>query len=168
MEKPYKIFGICTDIMKKGGEPIIRDGKKVNGAVGWYRVVNPIEKLGGDVAIGTYVMMECGADQVLVEDAYFVITENFASSESAAHDIVAIIPGVGTMGMNEVILCSQLTTTEIRVFAQRYPDDDVTWATVNSFPVILQPGWQIGFRIATGAITAGAGKLVVKIAKSFV
>jgi len=59
MEKPYKssykVLGIATDVMKRDGEPILIKGQKIAGAVGWYRVINPIKKLGGQVEIGLYV-----------------------------------------------------------------------------------------------------------------
>ena len=46
MEKPYKssykVLGIATDVMKRDGEPILIKGQKIAGAVGWYRVINPI------------------------------------------------------------------------------------------------------------------------------
>lgn len=48
----YQVVGICTDTILKDGEPLLKDGKRQHGAVGWYRIVNPIKKLGGEVIIG--------------------------------------------------------------------------------------------------------------------
>lgn len=52
----YKIFGIITDIIKKDGKVILnKKGEKQYGAIGWYRVMNPLKKLGADVTIGNSV-----------------------------------------------------------------------------------------------------------------
>lgn len=48
-----KVFGICTDILAKDGKHILDEkGNRQFGAIGWYRVVNPLCKLGFDVAVG--------------------------------------------------------------------------------------------------------------------
>lgn len=62
-ENKYKVFGICTDIIKKGGE-VVKDekGNLQHGAIGWYRVVNPLKKLGANITIGNTI-------QATVEDA---------------------------------------------------------------------------------------------------
>ena len=53
MQSKHKIFGICTDTVQKGGKILLKDGKRQYGAVGWYRIVNPLEKMGANIAIGT-------------------------------------------------------------------------------------------------------------------
>lgn len=52
MRNKYRVVGICTDTITKNDVPILKNGKRQHGAVGWYRIVNPIEKLGGEVIIG--------------------------------------------------------------------------------------------------------------------
>lgn len=52
MEGKYTVVGICTDTVMKGDVPILKDGKRQHGAIGWYRIVNPIKKLGGNILIG--------------------------------------------------------------------------------------------------------------------
>lgn len=47
-----KVYGICTDTIIKNGEIVLIDGKRVCGAVGWYRVMNPLKKLGHEVTVG--------------------------------------------------------------------------------------------------------------------
>jgi len=51
MNKP-KIFGIATDTIRKGSEIVLVNGKRLYGAVGWYRIINPIKKLGGKCVVG--------------------------------------------------------------------------------------------------------------------
>ena len=48
----YRVLGICTDSVIKDGKPILKNGERQHGAVGWYRIVNPIKKLGGEVLVG--------------------------------------------------------------------------------------------------------------------
>lgn len=48
----YKVLGICTDTILKDGVPLLKDGKRQHGAVGWYRIVNPLKKLGAEIVIG--------------------------------------------------------------------------------------------------------------------
>ena len=49
------VYGICTDTIRKGDKIVLKDGKRIYGAVGWYRIVNPLEKLGCEVSIGQSV-----------------------------------------------------------------------------------------------------------------
>lgn len=51
----YKVFGIITDIIKKNDKYILLNGERQYGAVGWYRVMNPLKKLGALVSIGNAV-----------------------------------------------------------------------------------------------------------------
>ena len=51
----FKILGICTDTRKKNGIPLLRNGEKVYGATGWYRIVNPLKKLGANIEVGIIV-----------------------------------------------------------------------------------------------------------------
>jgi glycosyltransferase involved in cell wall biosynthesis len=51
----YKVLGICTDTIKKGDKIFIRNGERVYGAVGWYRIVNPLKKLGAEISVGHLV-----------------------------------------------------------------------------------------------------------------
>ena len=51
----YRVVGICTDTILKDGKPILKDGKRQHGAVGWYRIVNPLKKLGAEIIIGMIV-----------------------------------------------------------------------------------------------------------------
>lgn len=49
----YKVFASITDILKKDGELILNEkGEKQHGAIGWYRVMNPLKKLGANIIIG--------------------------------------------------------------------------------------------------------------------
>ena len=48
----HKVYGICTDSIIKGSETILVNGKRVYGAVGWYRVVNPMKHLGYEYTVG--------------------------------------------------------------------------------------------------------------------
>lgn len=50
-----KVFGICTDVLKEDGQEILKDGKRIHGAIGWYRIINPLEKLGYETTIGLKV-----------------------------------------------------------------------------------------------------------------
>ena len=55
MEK-YKILGLCTDVLKDNNIPILdKNGKKQSGAIGWYRVWNPLGKLGAHIEVGHFV-----------------------------------------------------------------------------------------------------------------
>lgn len=54
-ENKHKVFAIITDIIKKDGEYVLKDGKPQHGAIGWYRVVNPLKKLGADISIGNTI-----------------------------------------------------------------------------------------------------------------
>ena len=54
-ENKYKVFGIITDIIKKDGKVVLDKGEKQHGAIGWYRVMNPLKKLGADVTVGNAV-----------------------------------------------------------------------------------------------------------------
>ena len=51
MENKYRVLGICTDQNIKNGKVIYRTGDNY-GAVGWYRIVNPLRKLGADITVG--------------------------------------------------------------------------------------------------------------------
>lgn len=51
MSKP-KVFGIATDTIRRNGEMVLKNGKRMYGAVGWYRIVNPLKKLGAEISIG--------------------------------------------------------------------------------------------------------------------
>jgi len=55
MENKYKVLAICTDIVNKGGVDILKDGKRMHGAIGWYRIVNPLKRLGADINVGMTV-----------------------------------------------------------------------------------------------------------------
>jgi glycosyltransferase involved in cell wall biosynthesis len=50
--KQPKVYGIATDTIRKGDEIILVDGKRVYGAVGWYRIVNPMKHLGYEYTVG--------------------------------------------------------------------------------------------------------------------
>lgn len=51
-----KVFGIITDIIKKDGELVLNEkGEKQHGAIGWYRVMNPLKKLGATVTVGNVI-----------------------------------------------------------------------------------------------------------------
>ena len=50
--KKFKIFGIATDTITRNGKVVLQKGKKLYGAVGWYRIVNPLSKLGANIEIG--------------------------------------------------------------------------------------------------------------------
>ena len=54
MEKP-RVFGICTDTITKDGKLVLINRKRVCGAVGWYRIMNPLKKLGYETVIGMYI-----------------------------------------------------------------------------------------------------------------
>lgn len=43
-KNPYKVFGISTDSGRAGGEGTV-------GAIGWYRIINPLEKLGANISL---------------------------------------------------------------------------------------------------------------------
>ncbi len=51
----YSVFGIITDIIKKDGKVVLDKGERQHGAIGWYRVMNPLKKLGADITIGNTV-----------------------------------------------------------------------------------------------------------------
>lgn len=52
----FKVFAIITDIIKKDGELVLNEkGQKQHGAIGWYRVMNPLKKLGADITIGNVI-----------------------------------------------------------------------------------------------------------------
>jgi len=53
--KKFSILGICTDTRKKNGIPMLRNGEKIYGATGWYRIVNPLKKLGANIEVGIIV-----------------------------------------------------------------------------------------------------------------
>ena len=47
------VFGIATDIIKKDDITILsKEGKRQFGAVGWYRIFNPLTKLGAECVVG--------------------------------------------------------------------------------------------------------------------
>ena len=49
----YKILGIVTDTIRRDGKEVLnKDGTKNWGAIGWYRIVNPLAKLGATIEIG--------------------------------------------------------------------------------------------------------------------
>lgn len=48
----HSIYGIATDTIRKGNDIVLVNGKRVYGAVGWYRIVNPLKKLGANISIG--------------------------------------------------------------------------------------------------------------------
>lgn len=55
MEK-YKILGIATDVIKRNSKTILdKDGNNLYGAIGWYRIINPLKKLGANISIGQLV-----------------------------------------------------------------------------------------------------------------
>lgn len=47
-----KVFGISTDIVKYGDKILLKDGKRQFGAVGWYRIFNPLLKLDAECVVG--------------------------------------------------------------------------------------------------------------------
>lgn len=48
----HKILGVCTDTIRKGDKIFLnKKGEKVYGAIGWYRIVNPLKKLGAEIMI---------------------------------------------------------------------------------------------------------------------
>jgi len=47
--KKYKVLGVCTDVIKRNGKPL--KGRPY-GAIGWYRIVNPLKKLGATIEMG--------------------------------------------------------------------------------------------------------------------
>lgn len=49
----HKVFGIATDSIVKKGKLVLKNGKPQCGAIGWYRIVNPLSKLGAEITIGT-------------------------------------------------------------------------------------------------------------------
>lgn len=52
-KKSYRVLGVCTDTIKRDGEPVFGPkGEKMFGAVGWYRIYNPLKKLGAHIEIG--------------------------------------------------------------------------------------------------------------------
>jgi len=54
----YKILGIVTDTIRRNGKVVTnKDGSKRWGAIGWYRIVNPLSKLGANIEIGLGVSM---------------------------------------------------------------------------------------------------------------
>lgn len=55
MVSKHKILGICTDARTRNGKPVIKDGHKLTGATGWYRIINPLAKLGATIRIGMTV-----------------------------------------------------------------------------------------------------------------
>lgn len=55
MVNKHKILGICTDGRTKNGKPIIKKGKQLYGATGWYRIFNPLAKLGATIRVGLTV-----------------------------------------------------------------------------------------------------------------
>lgn len=62
-----KILGICTDTIKKDGKVILKEGEKLYGAVGWYRIVNPLKRLGANIAIGLGVKASADSAMELKE-----------------------------------------------------------------------------------------------------
>lgn len=51
----YKILGIVTDTIKRNSKVVLVKGEKQWGAIGWYRIVNPLQKLGANIEIGLRV-----------------------------------------------------------------------------------------------------------------
>jgi glycosyltransferase involved in cell wall biosynthesis len=52
----YKILGIVTDTIRRNGKVVLdKYGKSQWGAIGWYRIVNPLAKLGANIEIGLRV-----------------------------------------------------------------------------------------------------------------
>lgn len=50
MGKKYKVLGVCTDTIKRDGKAVLgKKGERLFGAVGWYRIVNPLTKLGANI-----------------------------------------------------------------------------------------------------------------------
>lgn len=47
-----KLLGICTDTVQRNGKIKLLKGKRQHGAIGWYRIVNPLKKLGAHIEIG--------------------------------------------------------------------------------------------------------------------
>jgi glycosyltransferase involved in cell wall biosynthesis len=52
MVNKYKVFAIATDIVSRGGTEILKNGRRMCGAIGWYRIVNPLKRLGADITVG--------------------------------------------------------------------------------------------------------------------
>lgn len=50
-----KVLGIATDTIIKDGKVILKKGKRICGAIGWYRILNPLGELGYDVQIGMHL-----------------------------------------------------------------------------------------------------------------
>lgn len=49
----HKILGVITDTIKKDEQPLLdKNGKRMYGAIGWYRVINPLVKLGATIEMG--------------------------------------------------------------------------------------------------------------------
>jgi glycosyltransferase involved in cell wall biosynthesis len=56
MVSKHRILGIITDkITRDGKEVLDKDGNRMHGAIGWYRIVNPLKKMGATVEIGVGV-----------------------------------------------------------------------------------------------------------------
>jgi glycosyltransferase involved in cell wall biosynthesis len=82
--KKYSVFGICTDTIMRDGQIILKDGKRLNGAVGWYRVVNPLAKLGHEISIGYGIKADAESAVTLKEkgDIWFM---KIADNEGIDH-----------------------------------------------------------------------------------
>lgn len=53
MENKFKVYGIATDTIQKKDKLLLdKNGKRQYGAVGWYRIINPLKKLGAFIDIG--------------------------------------------------------------------------------------------------------------------
>ena len=48
----YRVLGIATDTIRKGDAVYLEDGKRICGAIGWYRIMNPLKKLGAECTVG--------------------------------------------------------------------------------------------------------------------
>ena len=66
----HKILGICTDTITKKGKIILRKGKRQAGAIGWYRIINPLKKLGADIQIGMTLRSSAGRRLVVISTRY--------------------------------------------------------------------------------------------------
>jgi glycosyltransferase involved in cell wall biosynthesis len=55
MENKFKVLAIITDLISKNGKKFKKKGKPIHGAIGWYRVVNPLKRLGADISLGMTV-----------------------------------------------------------------------------------------------------------------
>ena len=79
-----KVLGICTDGRKKNNEYILRDGKRIYGATGWYRIVNPLSKLGANIEVGM-TMRTTGEDALRMKGLGDIWYMKMADNEGIDH-----------------------------------------------------------------------------------